>query len=339
MKRVKPKTVIIIIISVLLLVICSISIYVYSLLSSIKYTDISKVQDTEPITSSEKDYVYEDNSSEDYIVPDEKPTILEKTVQQSHEIKNIALFGLDRRGSEACRTDTIIITSIDKANSRIKLTSLMRDMYIDIPGKRKNRINAAYAYGGPGLAINTINQDFNMDIKYFASIDFKGVKKLIDSFGGVDINVKKGEIPYINSNSNFKISSPGMQHLNGEQALAYMRIRHYGNGDYERTERQRTVLTTLFGKVRKSGVLKFPSLVSAVLPYVETNMPKSEIIELGLAMLGFQNNIEQYRLPVEGTFKSASINRMAVLVPDVEQNTKYLHDFIYGNDRKVAATN
>jgi LCP family protein required for cell wall assembly len=309
-----------VILSVFLIILLSGGVYLYSLLSGIKQVDT-----TNPV----------DNPDYEETVP------VQKTEQIERNVINIALFGLDRRGSEASRTDTIMIATIDKDTKQIKLSSLMRDMYVDIPGRGGNRINAAYAYGGPGLAINTINSNFNMDIKYYATVDFKGLQRLIEKLGGIDINVKQGEIEYLNepldelnridpADKAPHVTKAGMQHLNGKQAVAYMRIRYYGNGDYERTERQRAVLSQIFEKVKKAGVLKLPDIVSTVLPYIETNMPKTEILSLGAASVGFNAGIQQYRLPVNGLYKGEKIRGMSVLVPDIKANAQKLHEFIFG---------
>lgn len=324
-KIARRKAVIIIIPSIILFVFMGACTYMYSILSSIKHTDISKPPETVSEEANTADPQPQEATEEiEEFVPLKEPE------QKEGGVVNIALFGLDRRENEPCRTDTIMILSINKDNRKIKLTSLMRDMYVKIPGRKKNRINAAYAYGGPGLAINTINENFDMDIRYYASVDFKGIKSLIDKLGGTDIDLKEGEIPHINSNSEKQIENPGMNHLDGEQTLAYMRIRYYGNGDYERTERQRRVLTQLYEKVKKTGILKLPELLSTILPHVETNMSNNEIIGLSIQSLSFGSDIEQYRLPVDGSFSSQRIDGKAVLVPDLEKNTEYLHNFIYG---------
>ena len=326
------KRIIVIVLSIFFFTASGLFIYAYSLLSGIKHTDIS----VSPLSSVESEI------DDQIIISDKK--VFKKPVEVSDEIVNIAVFGLDRRHDEFCRTDTIMILSINKDNKKIKLTSLMRDMYVKIPGKWSDRINAAYAYGGPGLAVNAINTNFDMNIKYYASVDFKGIQKLIDKLGGTDINVKNGEIEYLNSyiselnfldkdNPSKFISVPGMQHLNGKQTLGYMRIRYYGNADYERTQRQRTVISQLFDKVKSAGVLKFPGLVSMLLPYIETNMSKTDILNLGISVLDSKDSIEQYRLPVDGTFKSQSIRGMSVLVPDLPANSSMLHEFIYNKKR------
>jgi len=256
---------------------------------------------------------------------------------------NILLFGLDSRvEGKNSRSDTIMIATIDKKNQAVKLTSLMRDMYVSIPGKQDNRINAAYALGGPSLAIKTVNTNFNLDIRRYATVDFFALEKIVDKLGGVTIDVKPAEIPALNSAlselnrldkespDSKPVTKSGPQLLNGKQAVAYARIRKVGHGDYERTERQRTVMSALFKKAKSTGVLKLADLVSTVLPHVETNMSKGEIMSLGMSVMGFRSkDIQQYRLPVDGTFKSQKVRGMAVLVPDMEKNTDLLHKFIY----------
>jgi LCP family protein required for cell wall assembly len=255
----------------------------------------------------------------------------EKVVQKkdlNDNIINIALFGLDRRQPYGySRTDSIIIASIDQNNQEVKITSLMRDMYLPIPEKKSNRINAAYAIGGPLLAVKTINYNFGLDIREYVTIDFFGFEKVVDKLGGVEINVKEEEVKMCG------VSGPGPQILNGEQALAYARIRYVGNADFERTERQRRVLNEVYKKIKEHGVLKLTGVVTLLLPYVETSLSDTEIFDLGAKAIKFNTNtLEQFRLPVDNTFKSQKIRGMAVLVPDIEENKKRLHEFIYGDN-------
>lgn len=256
-------------------------------------------------------------------------------------VVNIVFFGLDRRNpDQASRSDSIMVVSIDNENKKVKVTSLMRDMYVPIPGKESNRINAAYAYGGPVLGIKTINTNFNLDIKNYVAVDFFGLEKLIDKVGGVQINVSAAEAKVLNSylgelnNLNGDTTSnvkAGLQTLNGRQAVAYSRIRYVGHADYERTERQRRVLNELFKKIKAQGTVKIPGIISQLLPYVETSLTNSEILDYTLECMKFNtNSIDQYRLPVDGSFKSESIRGMSVLVPDMEKNKSLLHEFIYG---------
>lgn len=257
--------------------------------------------------------------------PAEKAEQAEKVVKKD-DIVNIAFFGLDRRNpDEASRSDTIMIVSINRKSQQVKVTSLMRDMYVPIPGRPNNRINAAYAFGGAALAIKTINSNFGLDVRDYVMVDFFGLQDIINKIGGVEIDVKENEVKLTN------VSSAGLQNLNGEQALAYARIRRVGNSDFERTERQRRVLNEVFKKIKVQGIAKLPGVISTLLPYVETNLSNEEINELAFDALKFNTeSIEQFRLPVNGTFKNQYIRGMAVLVADIEENKARLKEFIYG---------
>lgn len=246
--------------------------------------------------------------------------------EKQDDIVNIALFGLDARNPDiASRSDTIMVVSINRTTQTIKVISLMRDMYVPIPGKMDNRINAAYAVGGPALALKTINSNFGLDIRNFVTVNFFGLEKLIDKLGGVEIDVKPEEV------SQCYVSRSGLQNLSGKQAVAYSRIRHVGNADYERTERQRRVLDQLFKKIKAQGALKLPGIIDTVLPEVETSLSNGQILSLAQDIIKFRTNtLEQYRLPVDGLYKSQRIREMAVLVPDIEANKQKLHEFIYG---------
>lgn len=310
------KKVVIIVISVLLVGLLGVGGYAYfymnSLLGQVKQAPLSK-QNLPPATLAKSLEIAKD-------APKEEAT----------GVLNILLFGLDRRSkNEASRSDTIIIASIDTKNKTVKLSSIMRDLYLAIPGKSDNRINAAYAFGGPELAIRTVNKNFNMDITRYVTVDFFGLPDIVDKIGGVDINVNKDEISLLN------ITKPGLQHLNGTQALAYARIRHVGNNDFERTERQRTVLTALFDKAKSQGISKVAALAAVVLPYIETNISKSEMMDFGVKVMGFgKTNLQQLRIPADGTYKSKTINGMQVLVPDLQKNTDLLHSFIFGSTKQ-----
>lgn len=323
MFRLKKNKIIIIII-IILIALSSITGYIYiSLFSKIKKVEIPK----------DNDYLGKIN---------EEPKINKKMVDDK-KIVNILFLGLDRRNpKEPSRTDCIMIVSIDKNKKEVKVSSLMRDMYVPIPEKGYNRINAAFAFGGPALSIKTINFNFELNIDKFVAVDFLGLEKLIDMLGGIEVDVSKEEAKVLNSyvkelnNLNSEAESvsginPGINLLNGRQAVSYSRIRYVGNADYERTERQREVLNKIFKKLKAQGITKIPSTISNMLPYVETNLTNMEILDLALDAMKFDaDNIEQFRVPVDGTFKSQNIRGMAVLVPDLEENKRRLKEFIYG---------
>lgn len=258
---------------------------------------------------------------------------IKNSSEESDNITNIALFGLDRRETTGnTRSDTIMIATLDTKNKKAKLTSIMRDTYVNIPSRGMDKINHAYAYGGPELAIRTINENFDMNIRDYVMVDFFGMADIIDALGGVTIDVKPEEV------SRTGVSSAGLQTLNGEQAVKYSRIRYVGNGDFERTERQRKVLEQLMNKVVTAGPMEYPKLMNQLLPYVETSLSKREILKLGTsAFTSGVDSLEEYRIPVDGYAKGQKMNGIYYLVPqDLQTNVEFLHEFIYEDSKPVA---
>ncbi len=259
-------------------------------------------------------------------------------------IQNIALFGVDTEEGDVGRSDSIMIATIDTVNNKIKVTSIMRDSYVNIVGTSKDKLNHAYAYGGAQLAIKTLNDNFDLNIKDFASVNFTGLQKIIDILGGVEITITEEEIPhltsYVNSINSFTnekaetIQKPGTYNLNGTQALAYTRIRYTEGNDYKRTERQRMVLTKVFEKIKATSITEWPSLLNEILPLVETSMDTSEILSLGNTIIKMGNtNIEQERFPLDEDCIGIMVNGVYYLDFDEEATVASLHDYIF-EDKK-----
>ncbi|MDI9216989.1 LCP family protein [Clostridium tertium] len=259
------------------------------------------------------------------------------------KIKNIALFGVDAVEGEAGRSDAIMVATLDPVHSKVKITSIMRDSYVNIDGYGQDKINHAYAYGGPELAIKTLNENFGLNIENFVTVNFSSLPTIINILGGIDVEITNEEIQYINNyindlNSKDKTNSPhityaGVQHLDGTQALAYSRIRYTSGGDYERTQRQRTVLDALFNKLTSTSVSSYNSLLNEVLPYVQTNLSTGDILSLGTKVLGIGNNLEQDRFPRDGYGEGTMINGVYYLTFDQETVKKQMRDYIF-NDIK-----
>ena len=324
-KKFKKKPIIISVVLFFLFVISLGSGYVYYTVSKVNTTKISHNNDDLNI----------------------KPSVIEKIGNLSDPPRNIALFGVDRRGTdEYGNSDTIIIASIDKANKKIKLSSIMRDTRVSIDGVGMSKLNAAYCSGGPELAIKTINKNFDMNIKDFVTVDFFDMEKIIEDLGGVSINIEAAEIPVLNDYLNEvdglekakkkspRVTKPGIQNLSGKQAVAYSRIRYIGNGDFKRTERQRTVLTALLTKIQSGGVTSFPSNVNKLLPYVETSFSTMDILSIGKSVLtSGTKNIEQTRFPTDGAFTEqklpTSYGLQDFIVPDLPKTIDQLHAFVF----------
>lgn len=257
----------------------------------------------------------------------ENLSINEKKVKEEKHIKNIALFGIDAPKGKAGRSDAIMILTLDEEHKVMKLTSIMRDSYVDIPGHGDDKITHAYAFGGPELAMKTLNENFKVNVEDFMAVNFTSLPEIIDKLGGVKINIIPEEIHHISG-----ITSPGEQVLNGEQALTYSRIRYATGGDYKRTERQRVVLEAVFEKLKATPTKEYPSLIDDFLPYIETNMSSMDMIKLATdAAPLVKENLETARFPLDGYCDGKMINGVWYLVYDRQATLNQIQEYIYDN--------
>ena len=262
------------------------------------------------------------------------------TYEEQPGITNILLIGTDaRKLDEAARADAIIIATIDNNHKKLKLTSIMRDTLAKIPDHGEQKINAALAYGGPDLLMKTINENFNLNLNKYVMVNFGGFKEIIDEVGGIEVDIHDYEIPELNKfiGEYEKVKSPkitetGMQKLDGQQALAYARIRKVGNGDYERTERQRRVIDLVTQKFKDLSPLKYPSVMSSLLPYIKTNIEPFMMLNYAYTASKFPSlTFEQLRVPFSDEISWGGLykNKGWVLIVDREQNAKIMREFIF----------
>lgn len=237
-----------IILIILLLIIGSVAVFVVNKLNKINYVEISK-EEIEVNTG------VEENLS---------------------GYRNIALFGIDTRDDtyEGSRSDCIMIASINHDTKEIKIVSVYRDTYLNIPGRGLDKVNHAYAYGGPALSMSTLNTNLDLDITEFATVNFTATKDIINAIGGVEIEVTDAEAKSIP-----RITKGGKYLLDGEQALAYGRIRKI-DSDYKRTERMRTVVMAVFEKAKTMSITELNKLANQLLPEIYTNISATEILAL-----------------------------------------------------------
>ncbi|ABG87266.1 Cell envelope-related transcriptional attenuator domain family [Clostridium perfringens SM101] len=255
-------------------------------------------------------------------------------------IANIALFGIDATDGNVGRSDAIMIATVDKIHNKLKLTSIMRDSYVDIQGHGKDKINHAYAFGGHELALKTLNENFDLNLKDFATVNFSSLPKIIDSIGGIDLGIRNDELQYINNyigdlntlnkTNVSNITSAGTQHVNGTQALAYCRIRYTAGGDGERTERQRIVLSKLFDKFSKISPTKYPSILNELMPMITTSLSSSDILGLAKTVASIsESGLEQERFPKDDYSKGEMIHGVYYLTFNKEATVKQIHDYIF----------
>ncbi len=255
--------------------------------------------------------------------------------ETSDDIINILLVGADKRSSwkEDGRSDSCMIATIDKKNEKLKITSLMRDMYIEVPGYGEHKFNAAYSYGGIELLYKTILSNFGIRVDGYAIVDFEAFRKVIDTIGGVEINLTEEEHSILMSRyhrtSVLKLE-PGINNMNGTQALAYCRLRQDSKADFGRTERQRYVLQQIFLSMKSQPISQWFEMAEAVMPEISTDLSYDKILGYlkDVIFMG-TTDIEQFRIPVDGSFENDSVNGQDVLKIDLSQNRKALEEYIY----------
>lgn len=297
------------------------------------------------------------------------PTALgiDPSVTMDDSIKNIALFGLDQRSAyseDSTRSDVIMVLTVDNKHKKLKITSILRDSYVSIEGENSNgehvdymdKINAAYAEGGYELAIRTLNRNFGLNIMDYVTIDFTDTAAIVDAFGGVEISLTAEEKWEINQNlwnlsqeteglikdSDFLADANGevvdlagaeysdsVELLNGNQAVAYGRIRNIGY-DYQRVERQQIVFKALMNRVTQLSFGEYPSLISQLMPYCETSLDLTDAIGM-TPILTSDFTIETISIP-DVDYELDLTDDGSYLYYDVEQAGHRIDSFINEED-------
>lgn len=299
------------------------------------------------LTEEERELLMELDPSEQVHIEDGDLSI---STELGDGWRNILLMGNDSRSlDDNGRTDTMIIASVNQQTGEVKLTSIMRDTVVKIPGKsKKNKINAAYRYGGPNLAMKTVNEAFDLNIKEYAVVNLAGFAEIIDAVGGLNLDISRDEMLHINNIMGYyekdakknglaegkdftRLDKYGENtHLNGQQALAYSRIRKLDTDD-RRTERQRTVLTALGRKLADMSAGDLMSTGLKLWGNIRTNIGFFDAMQLGLkaASALSDDDLKQFRIPANGTYKSGTFDGRWEIHANLEKNARLLHEFIY----------
>ncbi len=325
-------------------------IYIYQLIGKVGYTAVNIVDNADytpvDIGSLDSQDVESGNTTSSWaqgghtkvFVDSDFP--IKKVAQKDPNVENILVFGVDSRGTDDvdCRADAIMIVSLDNITKSIKIISLMRDCAVTIEGRSKaDKLTHSYAYGGVGLLVNTINDNFGLDVQRFVMLDFSSSANLIDLVGGVDLDVKTNEVKYANGEINYQnglmgsneplLTSAGLQTLSGIQAIAWARIRHL-DSDFVRSSRQRVVASALMTKVASQNKLAQLSLLKNCAGMFETNMTQADLLRLGTVGVSLIKNIVQYRIPDDGLYTVQENPWMEVI--DWEKQIPKLHEYIWG---------
>ncbi|MDF2542474.1 MAG: putative rane protein [Herbinix sp.] len=303
------------------------------------------------IYRSASDFMYENMDNEDIINEYEEDGNDQYTdaIRQEDYITNYLIFGIEEIGG-ARNTDSMMIASINTKDDTLKLTSLLRDSYVEIPGYKSNKLNSAYAKGGARLLVDTIELNYKIKIEGYASVDFKSFEKIVDLLGGVTIELGEKEAEYLNTtnyiskkaNRNVK---PGINKLNGNQVMGYCRVRKVEtlggvNNDYGRIVRQQRALKAIFDSYKSpKNLLKILPITKEILGYVTTNLTQNQIEQaMEDVVENKMNDLETFRIPVDGAFDAPKrYNGIGYpIVLDWETNRIELYKFIFHDTEKEA---
>ena len=265
-----------------------------------------------------------------------------ETLENMEKYTNIALFGLDTRKAGALgkgnRSDTIMVASINNETKEIKIISVYRDSYLNLANDKYRKCNEAYSIGGPEQAVAMLNMNLDLKIDYYMSVDFLAVSEVVDLVGGVEIDVDQYEIEHLNNytvetskvtgKKTTKLTTPGVQTLDGVQATSYCRIRYTAGDDFKRTERQREVLEAISLKARTLSVGELDSIVKTVFPMCATNMPVDQILSMATDGLSYKI-VASEGFPFEKQTGTVGTAGSCVIPQDMEANVVMLHEFLF----------
>lgn len=308
-KKKKGKMVVGILLAVVILFGAGVFAYASSLLSQIKREN-----------TDTKSYVQQPSAAPQWGVISDKG------------VTNILLIGTDRVEDGLQRSDTMMLVSLDNKTKKVKLTSFLRDLYVEIPTVGKTKLNASFSNGGAALTMQTIENNFRIDIDKFVTIDVDSFAEIIDKMGGIEVNVSKAEAKEMNRVMDAQMTA-GRNHMRGTLALYYARIRRI-DSDFGRTSRQRQVISCMIDKLKTKNPIELSSLLHDYMGYVTTNLTDGEMLSLAANAVNIMNYpMETLHMPDAGLYEDESISGVGdVLNPDLEANCKVLREFIYGTD-------
>ena len=257
----------------------------------------------------------------------EEPVLLPGSKDTIH----ILLIGQDRHtGGEQARSDSMILCSFDPNAKTLTMTSILRDLYVTIPGYQDNRINAAYAFGGVPLLLRTLEENLGLQVDGTVEVDFDQFTGIVDIIGGVTMELRADEASLINERTGSSLTE-GANRLTGELALEYARIRSLdGDGDFSRTNRQRKVIQAILQEYRSADWKTVLVTLQEVLPMITTDMGTVKLMRYGLTLFPMLSDmtIVSQRIPADGTYSGQMIRGMSVLVADMDANRALIEDLL-----------
>ncbi len=295
------------------------------------------------VSNSEKTISEEDAAIAAYLESIKKNIDTQNIDIEDSKVWNILLIGSDSRDADSRgRSDSMILITLNKEAKEITATSFLRDIYLKIPGKGENRLNAAYAYGGAELLLDTLKLNFKIEVDEYVKVDFFAFIDIIDALGGLTMDVSQEELEVMNfyigelnsllseEKGKDTIDKAGTYKLNGKQVLAYSRNRYTKNGDFDRTDRQRKILQSLVNKVYSLNPIELNKLLNTILPQITTNITEGEILLQLFSMPSYtEYKINQFCIPVKDSYANRRIRGMEVLCIDFKDNRDQLNRQLY----------
>ena len=265
----------------------------------------------------------------------------------NNKVTNIAIFGLDKRkGENTGRSDAIMVASFDGIHKEVKIVSILRDTRLLIDGHGQDKLGHAFSYGGANLAVKTLNQNFNLDIRDYVALNFGQMIHIVDAFGGIDVKISRGQVNeingVINSTPEYKKSTRiqpfkedfKVVHMNGAQALSYARIRKKDD-EHHRATRQQIILNLLFDKLMRMRPSEFPGLLRRLIPYTETSLKLQDILSFVPFVLKGRGKLKKDIIPHvnDPELNYGLINGVWYWKYDLKKYSQIVHNFIYGDEQ------
>lgn len=284
---------------------------------------------------------YNNSQDQDIMINEEV-----STEEISTGYRNFVIFGVDSRENSLTSgtlSDTIMIVNIDNQTKEVKLCSIYRDTYVNIPNYGYTKINHAYARGGYSLALSTINTNLDLDMRQYVTVNFYAVTKVIDLLGGITLDIQENELKWlngyvreinrVNNTSVSGLTHAGTQVVNGTQALAYARIRYTSGGDFKRTERQRIIVNKIFEKAKEADITTVIRIINEMLPEISTNISNQDMLSLAKDIFNYKI-ADSVGFPFEKT--TDRINSVSYVLPiDLAENVKQLHEYLFNETEYV----
>ena len=267
-------------------------------------------------------------------VPPPEPLATTQPVRKTFSLSgteqvSILLIGHDGTEEQSgSRADAILLCTISKERNELIMTSFLRDLYVPIPGHGKNRLNAAYAFGGKELLLRTLEENFGIHPDGALEVDFSGFSDTIDILGGITLELSPEEAEEINRKTGGTLTG-GIQLLSGPEALAYVRIRKLDDGgDFSRTARQQILLQAMLRSCKNLRLTNIISLIKQGLDLASTDMSKGDLLRFALEALPMLDELtfSSQQIPQEGTYSYETVSGMSVLIPDLEAARTLLRD-------------